>query len=241
MAPLVVPVKKELADDITRILSGFSLASSTPKSSDFDENSYGSSRFDEMKNFKPGNKPAKFVGRCFLQLGDVTPHNIEVRLSNLSYIHEFNIFQQLKEINKQVLPVAYNERFYAEVMNAGEYAKLAYFNDTVVGAVCCRSEIKENRKRLYIMMIGTLAPYRRCSIGTMLISHVLSLCESDKNIESVYLHVQVRFKTVERFRNCFFEYFFTKKFQNNFFKQTVTKLMQIPPCHALLIIYISVQ
>ena len=99
--------------------------------------------------------------------------------------------QQLKEINKQVLPVAYNERFYAEVMNAGEFAKLAYFNDAVVGAVCCRVEVKDGRKRLYIMMIGTLEPYRRCGVGTMLISHVLALCEKDTNIESVYLHVQV--------------------------------------------------
>ena len=101
------------------------------------------------------------------------------------------MFQQLKEIITHILPVAYNDRFYSEVVNSGELAKLAYFNDAVVGAVCTRLENKEGRKRLYIMMIGTLAPYRRFGVGTMLISYVFALCEKDPQIESVYLHVQV--------------------------------------------------
>uniref|UniRef100_A0A914YHA9 N-terminal methionine N(alpha)-acetyltransferase NatE n=1 Tax=Panagrolaimus superbus TaxID=310955 RepID=A0A914YHA9_9BILA len=171
-------VKQELKDEIAEILKGLSLndpASKTnEEASDESSSMYGSSRFDEMGNFKFGKKAPKYIGKCFLQIGEVTQHNIA----------------QLKEINKQVLPVVYNERFYNEVMNAGEFAKLAYFNDSVVGAVCCRPEVKENRKRLYIMMIGTLAPYRRYGVGTMLISHVLALCEKDTNIESVYLHVQ---------------------------------------------------
>jgi ribosomal protein S18 acetylase RimI-like enzyme len=185
-------VKQELKDEIAEILKGLSLnPSSAPK--DIDENgdddsvTYGSSRFDEMGNFKFGNKAPKYIGKCFICLGEVTQHNIA----------------QLKEINKQVLPVVYNERFYNEVMNAGEFAKLAYFNDSVVGAVCCRPEVKENRKRLYIMMIGTLAPYRRSSIGTMLISHVLALCEKDTNIESVYLHVQSSNKAAMEFYKKF--------------------------------------
>jgi len=60
-----------------------------------------------------------------------------------------------------VFKVFYNDKFYKEVVNAGELAKLAYFNDIVVGGVCCRIDVVEGIKQLYIMTLGTLAPYRR--------------------------------------------------------------------------------
>lgn len=60
-----------------------------------------------------------------------------------------------------VFPVSYNEKFYKDVVNAGELAKLAYFNDIIVGGVCCRIENTDAEKRIYIMTLGTLAPYRR--------------------------------------------------------------------------------
>ena len=41
----------------------------------------------------------------------------------------------------------------------------AYYNDIVVGAVCCRVDKSENSRRLYIMTLGCLAPYRRLGIG----------------------------------------------------------------------------
>jgi len=41
----------------------------------------------------------------------------------------------------------------------------AYFNDIIVGAVCSREEKLEGQKRLYIMTLGCLAPYRRLGIG----------------------------------------------------------------------------
>lgn len=41
----------------------------------------------------------------------------------------------------------------------------AYFNDIPVGAVCCRVDHSQNQKRLYIMTLGCLAPYRRLGIG----------------------------------------------------------------------------
>uniref|UniRef100_A0A8C7YSL6 N-alpha-acetyltransferase 50 n=1 Tax=Oryzias sinensis TaxID=183150 RepID=A0A8C7YSL6_9TELE len=42
------------------------------------------------------------------QLGDVTPHNIK----------------QLKRLNQVIFPVSYNDKFYKDVLEVGELAKL---------------------------------------------------------------------------------------------------------------------
>lgn len=46
--------------------------------------------------------------RSKIELGDITPHNIK----------------QLKRLNTVVFPVSYNEKFYKDVLEAGELAKL---------------------------------------------------------------------------------------------------------------------
>lgn len=61
------------------------------------------------------------------------------------------------------------------------YCLAAYFNDIAVGAVCCRVDHSQNQKRLYIMTLGCLAPYRRLGIGKELhmsdaAVHLLTLC-----------------------------------------------------------------
>ncbi len=48
---------------------------------------------------------------------------------------------------------------------------VAYFNDVVVGAVCCRVETEGDQKKIYIMTLGVLAPYRQLGIGEMLLYH----------------------------------------------------------------------
>jgi len=116
-----------------------------------------------------------------IELGDVTPHNIK----------------QLKRLNQVVFPVSYNDKFYKDVLEVGDMANLAFYNDIVVGAVCCRvQETKEKDvnkpvKRLYIMTLGCLARYRRLGIGTKLLEHVLNICEKDGDFDSIFLHVQV--------------------------------------------------
>jgi len=118
-----------------------------------------------------------------MELGDVTHHNIK----------------QLKRLNQVIFPVNYNDRFYKDVLEAGELAKLVYFSDIVVGAVCCRIETSQDgnqpnagsKRRLYIMTLGCLPSYRRLGLGTLMLEHVFKLCERDGNIDSIYLHVQV--------------------------------------------------
>lgn len=48
------------------------------------------------------------------------------------------------------------------------FSMAAYFNDIAVGAVCCRVDHSQNQKRLYIMTLGCLAPYRRLGIGKII-------------------------------------------------------------------------
>lgn len=52
------------------------------------------------------SKAMKPKGRT--ELGDVTPHNIK----------------QLKKLNSVVFPVSYNDKFYKDVLEVGELAKL---------------------------------------------------------------------------------------------------------------------
>ncbi|KAK9511829.1 hypothetical protein O3M35_000415 [Rhynocoris fuscipes] len=134
--------------------------------------------------------------RSRIELGDVTPHNIK----------------QLKKLNTVVFPVSYNEKFYKDVLEVGELAKLAYYNDIVVGAVCCRVDTSENSRRLYIMTLGCLSPYRRLGVGTTMVEHVLKHVEKDGNYDNVYLHVQVNNTgAIDFYKKFGFEIHETKK------------------------------
>lgn len=112
------------------------------------------------------------VGR--VELGDITKHNI----------------RQMRRVNQSIFPVNYNEKFYKDILEAGELARLAYYNDVVVGAVSCKIEQVDNERRLYIMTLGCLFTYRRLGIGTTMLKHVLDYA-TRKSIDSIYLHVQV--------------------------------------------------
>ena len=52
-------------------------------------------------------------------------------------------------------PIVYHDKFYKDVLEAGELAKLAYYNDVVVGAVCCRigkSYFISKKKKIILIM-----------------------------------------------------------------------------------------
>lgn len=112
------------------------------------------------------------VGR--IELGDITKHNIKL----------------LRRLNQAIFPVNYNDKFYKDVLEAGELARLAFYNDVVVGAVCCRIEQVDNERRLYIMTLGCLFTYRRLGVGTTMLEHVLDYAHR-KGIDNIYLHVQI--------------------------------------------------
>lgn len=135
--------------------------------------------------------------RANIELGDVTHHNLK----------------QLKKINTVVLPVLYNDKFYLDVLESGELAKLAYYNDVVVGAVCSRIDVSDNMRRLYIMTLGCLYPYRRLGIGSVMVKHILNYVENDGNFDSIFLHVKVDNEgAIEFYKKFGFEIVETKKF-----------------------------
>ncbi|KAG0206933.1 N-alpha-acetyltransferase 50 [Mortierella sp. GBA30] len=114
-------------------------------------------------------------------LGDITPNNLG----------------QLKRLNTVLFPVVYTPSFYKDILEVGEFAKIIYFNDVCVGAVCCRKENVEGStslQNLYIATLGVLAPYRRLGLGSKMLKHILENAElppsSGPKIGKVYLHVQ---------------------------------------------------
>ena len=77
-----------------------------------------------------------FLYRAKIELGDVTPHNIK----------------QLKLLNQVVFPVSYNEKFYKDVLEAGELAKLAYYNDIVVRIIMDNLDSLNNKDFQYLII-----------------------------------------------------------------------------------------
>lgn len=122
-----------------------------------------------------------------IDLGDITPHNIKL----------------LRKVNTVVFPVSYHDKFYKDVLDAGELAKLVFYNDIVVGGVCCRVDASPVGRKLYIMTLGCLAPYRRLGIGTKMLEHVLKVVQEDGNFASIFLHVQINNQSAIEFYKKF--------------------------------------
>lgn len=111
----------------------------------------------------------------------------QVRLVNL---REEDLWQ-LKKLNAVLFPIKYQDREYTYALASGAFSKLAFYGDTCVGSVACRLERSFGGRRLYIMTLGVLAPYRRLGIGSKLLESILELCQQTHDIDEVYLHVQI--------------------------------------------------
>lgn len=89
-------------------------------------------------------------------------------------VHDRNVHCVQLLVNT-VLPVAYSPDFFKKLAAAstapagpaggapGELAACAFFDDIFVGCVAARLE--PERKAMYIMVLGVLAPYRTRGIG----------------------------------------------------------------------------
>lgn len=132
-------------------------------------------------------------------LGDVTRNNLG----------------QVRVLHKVLFPVNYGDNFYTDLLEAGEFAKLAYYNDVCVGTVCCRREPDENNpelSKIYMMTLGVLEPYRHLGLGSQLLQHILDQAKLAKDISKVYLHVQINNeKAAEFYKKNGFEVVRTEK------------------------------
>ncbi|EPB85411.1 hypothetical protein HMPREF1544_07782 [Mucor circinelloides 1006PhL] len=119
--------------------------------------------------------------------------------------------RDLADLHARVFPIAYGQKFYNEVLNAGELAKMVYYDNEYAGAICCRKEPSKYANftaRVYMMTLGVLKKYRNLGLGTILIEHIVETLrrQSDPIVTSIYLHVQtvneaaIRFYTRNGFR-----------------------------------------
>lgn len=101
----------------------------------------------------------------------------------------------MRDINSASFPIHYNEQFYKDILKAqnDNINKFAYYDGKIVGAVCGRIEDIDNppRKRLYIMTLATLAPYRGKGIGSQLLQSILDYAHELRNVSEIALHVQI--------------------------------------------------
>ena len=101
-----------------------------------------------------------------IDLGDVTPHNIKL----------------LKKVNQVVFPIVFDDKFYKDVLESGEYAKLAYYNDVVVGAVCCRVVVTSKSFSEALILASTNPQYYKRLFVELPVQHMKTIrAEHGKN------------------------------------------------------------
>ncbi|KAM9954580.1 hypothetical protein ACTFIW_003180 [Dictyostelium discoideum] len=130
------------------------------------------------------------MGKNLIELGDLTDKNLG----------------QLVLLNNTTLPVSYEEKFYSKLLSTGFVSKLAFFNDIMVGAVCCRidqSQVQGEQPSLYIMTFCVLAQYRNLGIGRKLLEYIEELCKTEK-YEKISLHVQVGSDAIDFYKKFSF-------------------------------------
>lgn len=141
--------------------------------------------YGEREKPAPDAAPVRraVASRSSIALANLTPNNVG----------------QVRMLNKSLFPVPYSEQVYQQILqeDVREVCKLGLYNEIPVGEVCCRIEdgADDAHCKVYIMMLGVLAPYRRLGIATALLNQVLEQAApgtkmGERTVESIYLHVQ---------------------------------------------------
>jgi N-alpha-acetyltransferase 50 len=91
----------------------------------------------------------------------------------LDDVNQHNV-HNLRLLNSVLFPMKYDQKFYNEVLQAGEFAKLVYYGDggvedqnvpILVGAVCCRREYLQNGDSTVIRKSFHVVPQPRQTIN----------------------------------------------------------------------------
>lgn len=118
-----------------------------------------------------------------------------------------NNFEQMRQLNNLSLPVRYQNGFYARILGKIRHGRFAYYNDIIVGAISWKYDLIEGKRAVYIMTITVLEEYKRYGIGTQLLQELINIHREIKEIDFIYLHVQINndlalsFYTKSKFEN----------------------------------------
>jgi len=135
---------------------------------------------------------------------------LKVRFANITKDN----LGQFRRLNLSIFPVRYPDKFYRDILKGdcdNELVRLAYHSDMLVGAVAGRLEDSAgnvlqpdtkkgkpakntdpgNPKRLYIMTLGVLQPYRGMGVASQLLQHLVHYVKSCTAVNAIYLHVQL--------------------------------------------------
>jgi len=102
-----------------------------------------------------------------------------------------NNFEQMRQLNNLSLPVRYQNGFYARILAKIRHGRFAYYNDIIVGAISWKYDLIEGKRAVYIMTITVLEEYKRYGIGTQLLQELINIHKEMKEINFIYLHVQI--------------------------------------------------
>lgn len=97
--------------------------------------------------------------------------------------------QALRALHSALFPVVYPDAFYQHALSArpAALARVATVRGVLAGAVVCRAD---SLRRLYIVTLGVLAPYREGGLGTALLQHACNGAAEAIGATLVYAHVQ---------------------------------------------------
>lgn len=133
---------------------------------------------DKLKSCASSSK--KPVG----EVGEITSKNLK----------------QLEKLCEATFPVHYSHGFYNDIVLSNlDYCRYFFFSDVVVGSICCRfdtlKEPKDDKtRRLYMMTLSVLEPYRNQGVGTALLNWLKDTIKDKmlgemKDVYDIGLHV----------------------------------------------------